>query len=77
MVWIYRKIMMCVPQSVDAMKSQGLTPQRNREYNEQHLALYGAIRTRDIEAAVRSSPITCMRETQLMGGHLAEAAQPQ
>ncbi|TLY63457.1 MAG: FCD domain-containing protein, partial [Gammaproteobacteria bacterium] len=35
-----------------AMKDKVLTAQRIAEYNEQHLALYEAIRTRDIEAAV-------------------------
>src|SRR6267154_2595719 len=53
MVWIYRKINDVRTHSQwNAMKSKVLTPQRIAEYNEQHLALYEAIRTRDIEAAV-------------------------
>jgi DNA-binding GntR family transcriptional regulator len=34
------------------MKDKVLTPQRIAEYNQQHLALYEAIRTRDTETAV-------------------------
>jgi DNA-binding FadR family transcriptional regulator len=53
MVWIYRKINDVRTHSQwNAMKSKVLTPERIAEYNEQHLALYEAIRERDIEAAV-------------------------
>ena len=53
MVWIYRKINdVRTQRQWNAMKSKVLTPQRIAEYNEQHLALYEAIRTRDLEAAV-------------------------
>jgi DNA-binding GntR family transcriptional regulator len=34
------------------MKDKVLTPQRIAEYNQQHLALYEAIRARDLEGAV-------------------------
>jgi DNA-binding FadR family transcriptional regulator len=53
MVWIYRKINEVRTHSQwSAMKSKVLTPERIVEYNEQHLALYEAIRARDIDGAV-------------------------
>ena len=53
MVWIYREINdVRTHRQWSAMKSKVLTAQRIREYNEQHRALYEAIRTRDLEAAV-------------------------
>ena len=78
MVWIYRKINEVRTHSQwNAMKSKVLTPQRIAEYNEQHLALYEAIRTRDLEAAVTivTKHLHAARR-QLMGANLAEAAQP-
>jgi DNA-binding FadR family transcriptional regulator len=53
MVWVYRKINdVRVHRQWNAMKCKVLTPERIAEYNEQHLSLYEAIRTRDIERAV-------------------------
>jgi len=53
MVWMYRKINEVRTHSQwNAMKSKVLTAERIAEYNEQHLSLYEAIRSRDIEAAV-------------------------
>ena len=53
MVWVYRQINAVRTHSQwNAMKDKVLTPGRIAEYNQQHTALYGAIRTRDIEAAV-------------------------
>ncbi len=53
MVWIYRQINAVRSHSQwNAMKDKVLTPARIAEYNQQHAALYEAIRTRDIEAAV-------------------------
>jgi DNA-binding FadR family transcriptional regulator len=53
MVWIYRQINeVRTHRQWSAMKDKVLTPQRIAEYNEQHAALYEAIRTRDIETAV-------------------------
>ena len=53
MVWIYRKVNDIRTHSQwNAMKSKVLTPERIVEYNEQHLALYEAIRTRDVEGAL-------------------------
>lgn len=78
MVWIYRKINDVRTHSQwNAMKSKVLTPQRIAEYNEQHLALYEAICTRDVEAAVAivTSHLHSARR-QLMGANLAEVAQP-
>jgi DNA-binding GntR family transcriptional regulator len=78
MVWIYRKINDVRTHSQwNAMKSKVLTPRRIAEYNEQHLALYEAIRTRDIEAAVAivTHHLHAARR-QLMGANLCEAAQP-
>jgi len=78
MVWIYRKINdVRTHRQWNAMKSKILTPQRIAGYNEQHLALYEAIRTRDIEAAVAivTDHLHSARR-QLAGANLAEAAQP-
>ena len=53
MVWVYRQINAVRTHSQwNAMKDKVLTAQRIAEYNQQHAALYEAIRTRDIEAAV-------------------------
>jgi DNA-binding FadR family transcriptional regulator len=53
MVWVYRQINAVRTHSQwNAMKDKVLTPGRIAEYNQQHTALYEAIRTRDIEAAV-------------------------
>jgi DNA-binding FadR family transcriptional regulator len=53
MVWVYREINDVRTHSQwSAMKDKVLTPRRIAEYNEQHAALYEAIRTRDVEAAV-------------------------
>ena len=53
MVWVYRQINTVRTHSQwNAMKDKVLTPGRIAEYNQQHAALYEAIRTRDIEAAV-------------------------
>jgi len=41
-------------------EGQVLTPDRIAEYNHQHEALYEAIRSRDVEAAVGSSPAICI-----------------
>ncbi len=53
MVWVYRQINTVRMHSQwNAMKDKVLTPQRIAEYNQQHMALYEAIRTRDTETAV-------------------------
>jgi DNA-binding FadR family transcriptional regulator len=53
MVWIYRQINTVRTHSQwNAMKDKVLTPARIAEYNAQHTALYEAIRTRDMDAAV-------------------------
>jgi len=53
MVWVYRQINAVRTHSQwNAMKDKVLTPQRIVEYNQQHVALYDAIRTRDSDAAV-------------------------
>jgi len=53
MVWVYRQInSVRTHNQWTAMKDKVLTPRRIAEYNEQHAALYEAIRTRDVEAAV-------------------------
>jgi DNA-binding FadR family transcriptional regulator len=78
MVWMYHKINDVRTHSQwNAMKSKVLTPQRIAEYNEQHLALYEAIRTRDIDAAaaIVTNHLHAARR-QLMGATLAQAAQP-
>src|SRR5499427_9408415 len=52
-VWVYRQINDVRTHSQwSAMKDKVLSPSRIAEYNQQHAALYEAIRTRDIEAAV-------------------------
>src|SRR5258708_18171878 len=53
MMWIYRQINAVRTHGQwTAMKDKVLTPERIAEYNQQHAALYAAIRTRDVEAAV-------------------------
>jgi DNA-binding FadR family transcriptional regulator len=53
MVWVYRQInTVRTHRQWNAMKDKVLTPERIAEYNAQHAALYEAIRTRDIDAAV-------------------------
>ena len=53
MVWVYRQINEVRTHGQwTAMKDKVLTPARIAEYNQQHQALYEAIRTRDVEAAV-------------------------
>ena len=53
MVWVYRQINAVRTHSQwNAMKDKVLTPERIAEYNAQHAALYEAIRTRDVDAAV-------------------------
>ena len=53
MVWVYRQINAVRTHSQwAAMKDKVLTPGRIAEYNQQHAALFEAIRTRDVEAAV-------------------------
>lgn len=53
MVWVYRQInSVRMHDQWSAMKDKVLTPRRIAEYNEQHTALYEALRTRDVEAAV-------------------------
>ena len=73
MVWIYRQINdVRMHSQWSAMKDKVLTVQRIAEYNEQHLALYEAIRTRDIEAAVAvvTNHLDYARR-QLMGANTA------
>jgi DNA-binding FadR family transcriptional regulator len=53
MVWVYRQINAVRTHGQwAAMKDKVLTPARIAEYNQQHEALYEAIRSRDLEAAV-------------------------
>jgi len=53
MVWVYRQINAVRTHGQwTAMKDKVLTAARIAEYNQQHEALYEAIRTRDVEAAV-------------------------
>jgi len=53
MVWVYRQINAVRTHGQwAAMKDKVLTPDRIAEYNHQHEALYEAIRSRDVEAAV-------------------------
>ena len=53
MVWIYRQInTVRTHRQWNAMKDKVLTSARIAEYNAQHTALYEAMRTRDMEAAV-------------------------
>jgi DNA-binding FadR family transcriptional regulator len=54
MMWVYRQINAVRTHAQwTAMKDKVLTPARIAEYNQQHEALYEAIRSRDVEAAVR------------------------
>lgn len=79
MVWVYRKINDVRTHSQwNAMKSKVLTPERIAEYNEQHLSLYEAIRTRDIDGAVAvvARHLHYARR-QLLGAHLGEAGELQ
>jgi DNA-binding FadR family transcriptional regulator len=74
-VWMYRKINeVRTHRQWNAMKSKVLTPQRIAAYNEQHLALYEAIRSRDLEAAVAiiTNHLNAARR-QLMGATLTDA----
>ena len=78
MLWVYRKINDVRTHSQwNAMKSKVLTPARIAEYNEQHLSLYEAIRTRDLDAAVAiiTNHLHYARR-QLMGASSGEAALP-
>lgn len=53
MVWVYRQINAVRTHAQWAsMKDKVLTPARIAEYNQQHEALYEAIRSRDVETAV-------------------------
>ena len=53
MVWVYRQINAVRTHGQwTAMKDKVLTAARIAEYNQQHAALYEAIRTRDVETAV-------------------------
>jgi len=74
MVWIYRHLNEVRTHGQwRAMKDKVLTPQRIAEYNVQHLALYEAIRTRDVETAV--STITAHlhhAKRQLLGANSAD-----
>jgi DNA-binding GntR family transcriptional regulator len=73
--WIYRKINdVRMHSQWNAMKSKVLTPERIAEYNEQHLALYEAIRARDMERAVAliTNHLHYARR-QLMGASLGDS----
>lgn len=54
MVWLYRHINE-VRGNIQwtAMKAKTLTPERIRQYNQQHRILYHAVRSRDMDGAVR------------------------
>jgi len=53
MLWLYRQINLVRTHSQwNEMKDKILTPPRISEYNEQHRALFDAIRARDVESAV-------------------------
>jgi DNA-binding FadR family transcriptional regulator len=53
MVWVYRQINAVRTHGQwTAMKDKVLTPERIAEYNQQHQAIFEAIRSRDVEAAV-------------------------
>jgi len=53
MLWLYRQINLVRTHSQwNEMKDKILTPGRISEYNEQHRALFDAIRARDVESAV-------------------------
>jgi len=73
MVWMYGEINEVRTHTQwNAMKDKVLTPQRIAEYNEQHLAIFEAIRTRDLEAAVSivTNHLHYARR-QLLGVHTA------
>ena len=79
MVWIYREINdVRTHRQWSAMKNKVLTPRRIAEYNEQHLALFEAIRSRDIEAAVAvvTHHLHYARR-QLMGAGPSESDEPR
>ncbi|MBV8910277.1 MAG: FadR family transcriptional regulator [Gammaproteobacteria bacterium] len=79
MVWIYREINdVRTHRQWSAMKNKVLTPRRIAEYNEQHLALFEAIRSRDIEAAVAvvTHHLHYARR-QLMGAGAADTEEAQ
>lgn len=79
MVWIYREINdVRTHRQWSAMKNKVLTPRRIAEYNEQHVALFEAIRSRDIEAAVAvvTHHLHYARR-QLMGAGSAESDDPR
>ncbi len=53
MIWVYRQINAVRNRSQwNTMKDKVLTPARIREYNEQHAAIFDAVRARDVEKAV-------------------------
>jgi DNA-binding FadR family transcriptional regulator len=53
MIWLYRKINGVRGHSQwGAMKNKILTPKRIAEYNLQHRALFEAVRSRDVDAAI-------------------------
>lgn len=53
LVWVYRQINEVRTHSQwNSMKDKVLTPARIAAYNQQHLAIYEAIQSRDIDAAV-------------------------
>jgi DNA-binding FadR family transcriptional regulator len=53
MVWVYRQINAVRTHGQwTEMKDKVLTPERIAEYNQQHQAMFDAIRSRDVEAAV-------------------------
>jgi DNA-binding GntR family transcriptional regulator len=53
MVWLYRQINdVRGHRQWNRMKNKILTAARIRDYNAQHRALYDALRSRDVEAAV-------------------------
>ncbi|MFQ6018668.1 MAG: FadR/GntR family transcriptional regulator [Kiloniellaceae bacterium] len=55
MVWLYRQINEVRGHAQwAAMKDKILTPDRIAEYNRQHRALFDALRSRDVDAAVRT-----------------------
>jgi len=75
MVWVYQQINSVRTHSQwNAMKDKVLTPARIAEYNEQHAAIFEAIRSRDTERAIAivTSHLHSARR-QLLGAS-AEAA---
>lgn len=78
MVWIYRKINdVRTHRQWNAMKLKVLTPRRIAEYNEQHLAMFEAIRARDVEGAVTvvTDHLQYARR-QLLGASQPESGAP-